>query len=148
MPVARRTWSERLTALHAAALYCGVVVALRVASYRAVIRMLDRAYRPPAARPHAALGRDRIVWAVRTVGVYLPVANQCLVEAIVGRCLLRWRGIDAAIRFGAEAAHDGPAFHAWLISGDEILIGHVPSRAWTPLGGPAPAPHEPSHPDR
>ena len=64
---------------------------------------------------------------------YVPWRTTCLVQAIAGRLLLRRRGIAATIRFGVAHGEAGLSAHAWLIVGDQILLGGAVASDFQPL---------------
>lgn len=64
-----------------------------------------------------------------------PSRCTCLVQAIAGLLLLARRGIGpVVIRFGVDRAGTGLEAHAWLVLGDEILLGADTAGRFTPLG--------------
>lgn len=80
---------------------------------------------PISAGPVApiALGR-RVAWAIGRAARLTPGAT-CLVQAMAGRKLLALKGFTSCIRIGVRGSGTGAGFeaHAWLISGDLVVLG-------------------------
>jgi len=64
---------------------------------------------------------------------HTPWRMTCLVQAIAGSLLLRRRGIATIIRFGVAHSEAGLSAHAWLIVGDQILLGGEAASDFQPL---------------
>jgi hypothetical protein len=65
-----------------------------------------------------------IQWAIQTASRYAPWDCKCLVQAIAGKMLLRWRGIPSTIYLGVRRDENKYfAAHAWLRCGSFILTG-------------------------
>jgi hypothetical protein len=64
----------------------------------------------------------RIAWGVSKASRYVPRAT-CLTQALAGQYMLARRGIASRIRFGVDATGAEFRAHAWLISGDRIVLG-------------------------
>lgn len=61
---------------------------------------------------------------VETVSRYTPWESKCLVQAIVGKILLRQRGIANTLYLGVGRDEEkNLAAHAWLRCGEKILTG-------------------------
>ncbi|WP_167620120.1 lasso peptide biosynthesis B2 protein [Paracoccus ravus] len=69
-------------------------------------------------------------WAVAAISRHFPKAT-CLTQATVGQWLLARQGYATTIRIsvprGPSAAAD-PRPHAWLMSGDTIVLGGTPAQ--------------------
>jgi hypothetical protein len=63
----------------------------------------------------------------------IPFTPTCLVRAVAGWLLLKRRGINPTIRFGVAVEGGKLAAHAWLILGDETLIGGNEAPGFHPL---------------
>jgi hypothetical protein len=73
--------------------------------------------------------------AVETVSRRTPWESKCLVQAIVGKFLLRQRGIGSTLYLGVDRDDDkGLAAHAWLRCGDVILTGSQGREHFTVVG--------------
>jgi hypothetical protein len=78
----------------------------------------------------------RCVWAVRAVSRFVPGAT-CLTQALSAQTLLAQSGHDSRIEIGvAKDAQRRFRAHAWVVCGEEIVIGgaeverYVPLAAW------------------
>ena len=80
--------------------------------------------------------------AVGVAARHTPWNSTCLVQAIAGRLILRRRGLRSRIFLGTRKDEKGNlAAHAWLQSGDEILLGAAGRETFTALssiGDPLP----------
>jgi len=66
----------------------------------------------------------RAVWAVLTAGRHMPWAITCLTRATAAQVLLGRLGEPTHLRLGVAKDEQGQLrAHAWLESGDEIIIG-------------------------
>jgi hypothetical protein len=64
-----------------------------------------------------------------------PWASKCLVQAIVGKVLLRQRGISNTLYLGVgQEEEKGLVAHAWLRSGNIILTGSHGREQFTVVG--------------
>lgn len=103
--------------------------------FRLQRRFFGRAVKPDTGAAHnaantlddaqAKLARQ-IGWAIRTVEKNLPFEIVCLTKALVARRMLRKRGIDSVMVFGAgrnETTRD-IATHAWLDAGPVKVSGY------------------------
>ncbi len=81
----------------------------------------------------AALAR-RIAWSVDQAARFV-IRPTCLVRAMAGQRMLALKGHGSEIRVGVRKAPDRPFdAHAWLISGEEIVLGGTQAE----LGGFSP----------
>jgi hypothetical protein len=78
----------------------------------------------------------RCVWAVRATSRYVPRAT-CLTQAVAAQVLLAESGYDSRIEIGVtKDEHRQFRAHAWVVCGEEIVIGgaevdhYVPLAAW------------------
>ena len=65
---------------------------------------------------------ERICTAVTRASRRIP-GSTCLVQAIAGWWMLKYRGIDARICIGVDKAESEFSAHAWLAIGDTIVLG-------------------------
>jgi Transglutaminase-like superfamily len=64
----------------------------------------------------------RVRWAVTAVGRRVPLARNCLIQAMVAQALLQRRGFPAHLVIGAARAGAGQlTAHAWV----ENATGHA-----------------------
>ena len=100
-------------------------------SYRALRRWLPRTT-AGAATGHMA---RRAVWGVELASRLVPGAT-CLVRAFAAQLILARDGYQSHVRIGVGNDPEGKFIaHAWLISGDRILLGGSPDhlRHYMPL---------------
>ena len=64
-------------------------------------------------------------WAVEAAASRLPWRTMCIEQGIALQRLLRRRGIDGRLRYGARPTADptGVQAHVWITVGDEIVLG-------------------------
>ncbi len=84
--------------------------------------------------PHA-LDPERMVWAVRVVGQYIPRAS-CLTQALALQVLLAQRGHRSNLRIGVALRDERDlAAHAWVEFQGRVLIGATETETLKPLPG-------------
>lgn len=84
----------------------------------------------PSVQIGRALGVAR---RVTRLADRLPWASTCLVRALAGALLLRWRGMpNGAIRLGCRKVDGKIAAHAWLVW-DGIIIMGGPEQDFQPI---------------
>jgi hypothetical protein len=87
-------------------------------------KQLDPSVETPSssgATPAAAL---EIGWAVELMSRHTPWESACLAQSIAGKFMLRRRGLTSRLSLGLRKDEAGKlTAHAWLRSGNEILIG-------------------------
>jgi hypothetical protein len=88
-----------------------------------------RRLRAFAARPveDMAPERDlaRVAWAVRRAAKWAPGAT-CLTQALAAQIMLARKGYRTSIRIGVAPAVAGRfEAHAWLMSGERVVIGEA-----------------------
>jgi hypothetical protein len=91
---------------------------------------------PSQRRASAQHETDRARYVARHVARLarrVPWRATCLVQAVAGYLLLKRRGIAATIRFGVNKSDAGLAAHAWLIVGDQIVLGGEAAPDFRPL---------------
>jgi hypothetical protein len=65
----------------------------------------------------------RVAWAVRNASRLVPGAA-CLPQALSAQYLLARKGFASRVRIGVrKGASEGFAAHAWLVSGEHVVIG-------------------------
>lgn len=81
--------------------------------------------RPPAPREE----RETVAWGVERAARLVPGAT-CLTQALAAQYLLARRGFSSRVRIGvALKAGTTVTAHAWLTSGDSVVIGGGPALA-------------------
>ena len=67
---------------------------------------------------------EEIGWAVGAVAKRVPWDGRCLAQALAATGMLRRRGLEGAVSFGAGREQDAQlAAHAWLSIGSCIVTG-------------------------
>ena len=90
--------------------------------FKSAVRLGSRDLARVAPPPPEAV--DAICWSVRAASVRVPWRAMCFERGLALQWMLRRRGIDARLVYGArlqdEAALDA---HVWVTVGERILIG-------------------------
>jgi hypothetical protein len=96
-----------------------VRLGLSIIRYRMLARLL-----PTGGRAHApGWELRRTAWAVTLAARYVPAAS-CLTQALAGQTLLALRGYETVVRIGVGTRPEGGIrAHAWLVSGEEVVLG-------------------------
>lgn len=82
---------------------------------------------------------EHVAWAIKVAARNLPFECDCLPQAIAGQRMLSRQGIRGMLVLGVTS---GPgldddeklAAHAWVVVGDDVLIGETGFRRFTPVG--------------
>jgi hypothetical protein len=120
---------DRSLLLRALVLLAAVRTGLFRLPFRTVQRLTARARRR-AASIHSA---GRCVWAVRASSRYVPGAT-CLTQALAAQALLAESGHDSRIEIGVtKDEHRRFRAHAWVVCGEEIVIGGAEADRYVPL---------------
>lgn len=101
-------------------------LALRFLSFRRIVWFLKRPYkqRKLAAIERVQVRQD-VSWAVRQTAPYLPGETVCFPSGLAAQAMLRRRGIDAALYYGAATLPNrGLTTHVWVKDGLEGVVGH------------------------
>jgi hypothetical protein len=111
---------EILFLAHCLAVVVTVRLGLTLLSYNKVRRMVTRL----DAREPADIGDlRRVAWGVAAAARLVPGAS-CLTQALSGQYLLARQGSTSKISIGIERnAGTELKAHAWLMSGDHIVLG-------------------------
>ena len=97
--------------------------------FRTVRRLTARVSR--RAAPIHSVGR--CTWAVRASSRYVPAAT-CLTQALAAQVLLAESGYDSRIEIGVtKDEHRRFRAHAWVVCGEEIVIGGAEAHHYVPL---------------
>jgi hypothetical protein len=76
---------------------------------------------------------EQFVWAVRAVSRSVPGAT-CLTQALAAQVLLTRAGHPSRVEIGvAKSEKNQFQAHAWLVLGDQVLIGGAGVERYTPL---------------
>ena len=86
-----------------------------------------------AARPVRSLDTERrkaatvdVARAVGRVARHMPFRAVCLQQAIAVQYMLRRRGVETSVQFGARFERGELDAHAWVTDGGAIVIGRTP----------------------
>jgi Transglutaminase-like superfamily len=82
------------------------------------------AAKPDGPRDHARLAEE-IGWAVTRAARHVPFRAVCLPQAMAARIMLKRRGVDSVLHFGARLGRDKPMdAHAWLDAAGVEVTGY------------------------
>jgi hypothetical protein len=95
---------------------------LRLTPFRRAIRFGSVALGRKQPRPSAV--RD-CVWAIEAIGRRVPWRSACIQQGLALQRMLRVRGVDARLHYGArqDAASGRLEAHVWVTVGGEAVIG-------------------------
>ncbi|HWP47146.1 MAG TPA: lasso peptide biosynthesis B2 protein [Candidatus Limnocylindrales bacterium] len=83
------------------------------------------------------LSLERIAWAIRVAGRYVPGVT-CLIQALAAQVLLEQEGHPACLRIGVAKDKNGRLqAHAWTESGGKVVVGGGNLSSYTLLSTPA-----------
>jgi hypothetical protein len=130
--LAKFTPSALWLAASAAVLQAAILVGMRVLPFARLQRLVERAGRPRRpGRRQRPLGS--LIWAVQATSRPNPLTT-CLSEALTAQVLLHRNGYPARVRIGVAKAQDGRLeAHAWLESGDQLVLGARGYERYSPL---------------
>jgi len=81
---------------------------------------------PATPKGEAPIERARTVaLSVSRASRLVPHAS-CLTQAFAGHLLLAWQGYSSSIRIGVDREDSKLVAHAWLLAGDEVVLGGGP----------------------
>jgi hypothetical protein len=124
--------SERWLLLRCVAIVAVIRVALWIAPFRVLLRVVDRGSRPVRGA-RSADEAAHIAEGVEIAGRLIPDAT-CLTQALAALLLMRRRGLDAELRLGVRRDGAGSVeAHAWIESAGRVLVGAREARAFSPL---------------
>ena len=82
-----------------------------------------------------ALLAEDIGWAVTRAARYLPFKAVCLPQAMAARVMLRRRGVDSVMHFGAAKGTEKPFdAHAWLDAAGVEVTGYPVAAQFAEIG--------------
>ncbi|MFZ2007285.1 MAG: lasso peptide biosynthesis B2 protein [Stellaceae bacterium] len=93
------------------------------------LAMLMSAARPPHPfdpEERAAMIRS-VAQATGRAARHMPFRAVCLQQAIAAQYMLRRRGIETSVQFGARFAGEELQAHAWVADAGTIVIGETPA---------------------
>jgi hypothetical protein len=110
-----------------------LVAALRTGLWVLPFRVVQRfTFKTRKKRP-TPYSVEQIIWAVRATSRHVPRAT-CLTQAMAAQTLLLRAGYNPKVKIGV-AKNDKKLFeaHAWLVLGDQVLIGGTEVERYTAL---------------
>jgi hypothetical protein len=124
-----RSSAERAILLHAVFSIVIIRVILRFLSLPSVQHFLAHV----GWRSKRTCAVDRIVWAIRVAARLIP-RSSCLAQALAAQSLLVRHSYESRLTIGVRN-DDNHRFeaHAWVTSGDEVLIGGPGTERYTAL---------------
>jgi hypothetical protein len=116
--------TDRALLIRSLVMLCAIRMSLWLLPHCLLRRVLMTMARRPIPPRGAQARPDRIVWAVIAASRYIPATASCLPRALAAQVLLARSGHAAQLRLGvALGAHGAFAAHAWVKSGERILVG-------------------------
>jgi hypothetical protein len=126
---ARLDLPEQILLLRALFLVSAIRLGLLLFPFRLLQRFAQRRRRKSNTRYSPA----QYVWAVRAVSRYVPDAT-CLTQALAAQTLLARSGHASHIEIGVKKDQQRQFLaHAWVVSGDQIVIGGAAAEGYVPL---------------
>jgi hypothetical protein len=121
IPSARkRLLCEALASLAAARIVMACIPFRRIAAWLG----MSGAESSVAATPEETRMAELVGWAVEVMGRRVPWDGRCLARALAATSMLRRRGVEGTVSFGAcERESGGFDAHAWLRVGSIIVTG-------------------------
>lgn len=114
---------EALTALAIARVAMGCLPFRRIAAWLGT----PGAQSPTTASVEETRIAEEIGWAVRVAARRVPWDGRCLAQALAATGMLRRRGLEGTVSFGARSVGESVGFdaHAWLRLGSCVVTGEV-----------------------
>jgi transglutaminase-like putative cysteine protease len=79
---------------------------------------------PETATPEDIQVAKQVGWAVSALARRVPWDGRCLAQALAATAMLRRRGLESTVSFGARpGVAEGFAAHAWLRLGSYVVTG-------------------------
>jgi hypothetical protein len=130
--MSERTNAELLLLMRVAILVLVVRAGLWLVPFQSIRRAVALLAKPSPAQTNE-FSVERLSRAVSTAACYVPKAT-CLTQALALHILLRRRAINSKIRIGVAKDNGGIwEAHAWVESGDRVVIGHLNLNHYTPM---------------
>ena len=121
-------------------LHLVVVVGIRLISFGSLCRLLKTVSRGGTllTRYAARESRERLIggslWAIRLINQQPLFKASCLAQVLTAQCLLRHFDIPTEAHFGVKRdGHGCLRAHAWLQSGERILLNSIDRVGWIPF---------------
>lgn len=122
--IARLSGHERRLLAEASLCLAAASTATLLLPFRrlAALMSASRPARPLAVPDRANAIRD-VTTAVARAAPRMPFRAVCLQQAIAAQWMLRRRGIETSVQFGARFTDGELQAHAWVIDGGATIIG-------------------------
>lgn len=130
------SWQDRWLFIEAFCLTGIVRLAILLIPFRRLSMVLGKHMRESPIKEdvvEAEVAR-RIGWGVETVSRYTPWESKCLVQAIVGKIMLRQYEIANTLYLGVRRDAGSLVAHAWLRCGATIITGGQGWERFTMVG--------------
>lgn len=129
------SWPDRILLAQAASALVVAKAALRIGGL-ALCNRLSEARAAGTGSSLAVAELERIALAVRRAAA--PLGCTCLPQSLAVRWLLRRRGVDSELRFGAKRGAGTVDAHAWVVVGEGAWTFDIaPGAGYVALGGEA-----------
>jgi hypothetical protein len=117
--------AERRLLVKAALLLVAIRLGLGLLPFQTLRHLLAQVAEVPTGfRETNRSSTEGIAWAVEVAGRHLPGAGTCLTQALAAHVLLRRQGYPTLLHIGVLKGEEGRLeAHAWLKSGDKVVIG-------------------------
>jgi hypothetical protein len=125
----RLSAAEQSLLLRTVIIVAAIRLGLWVLPFRAVQRFAFKA----RAKKQSRYSVEQFIWAVRATSRCVPRAT-CLTQALAAQTLLSRAGYNPQVKIGV-AKNEKKLFeaHAWLVLGDDVLIGGTEVERYTAL---------------
>lgn len=122
--------SEKRLLAETVLLLGAIKVGMKLLPFRRLRRLVD-GFSEPSGKPGRS-SVEEVVWAVELAGRLMP--GTCLTRAMAGQILLGRQGYPTRLHIGVVKEADGGFLaHAWLESGEDVVIGGHELERYTPL---------------
>ena len=118
--------ADKLLLLEALLALASARLAMFLLPFRSIAAWMGTrgAQSPAAASPEDLRIAQKVGWAVAALARRVPWDSRCLAQALAGSAMLRRRGLEGTVNFGARRDQSTPlAAHAWLRFGPAIITG-------------------------
>lgn len=118
---AKLGWRRRVLVIEAIAALAVAATAIAFAPYRRAVKLGSR---PLGQKRSADAGMEEVIWSVSAAAARVPWRSMCFERGLALQWMLRRRGHDARLVYGARMKGDSELdAHVWVKLGDQILIG-------------------------
>ena len=129
------SWTELWLLAQATVLLSAVRLALKFVTVNRLQGFAES--KLPRQRSNEDLSAERMAWIVRVAAEKGPHVARCLEQSLVLTWLLRRRGVDAHLMFGARKLNEQMEAHAWVeVNGSALEADEGVYRDFLPINGP------------